>query len=151
VRSSASNDRANEANAFYSNQGNLGGGVLTGKYGESGGAPRRYGDHTPGERQARVAELVREIAAASGATPSQICIAWVLAQRGKANLIPLLGARSAAQLEENLAVLALELAPEALERLEAATAIPLGFPSTFLADDEVVHLIFGDTRALIET
>jgi aryl-alcohol dehydrogenase-like predicted oxidoreductase len=131
--------------------GNLGGGVLTGKYGESAASPRRYGDHTPGERQARVAELVREIAAASGATPSQICIAWVLAQRGKANLIPLLGARSAAQLEENLAVLALELAPEALERLEAATAIPLGFPSTFLADDEVVHLIFGDTRALIET
>jgi len=131
--------------------GNLSGGVLTGKYANGGAAPRRYGDHSPGERQAKVAEVVREIATAAAATPSQVCIAWALAQRAKANLIPILGARSAGQLMENLGALTVDLAPEALARLEEATAIPLGFPSAFLADDEVVHLIFGDTRELIET
>ncbi|HEY8759284.1 MAG TPA: aldo/keto reductase [Candidatus Dormibacteraeota bacterium] len=130
--------------------GTLGGGVLTGKYSNGGKAPRRYGDHTPGERQAKVAEVVREIAAGADATPSQVCLAWVLAQRGKANLIPILGARGAGQLEENLGVLTLELAPEALAKLEEATAIPLGFPTAFLADDEVVQLIFGETRRLID-
>ncbi len=131
--------------------GNLGGGVLTGKYGDDGAGARRYGDHTPDARRARIIELVREIAAAADATPSQVAIAWVLAQRRKANLIPILGARSAGQLEENLGALEIELAEGALAKLDEATAIPLGFPSTFLADDEVIHLIFGDTRQLIET
>ena len=131
--------------------GTLDGGVLTGKYTDGPTAPRRYGDHTPNERRAKAVELVREVAAASDATTSQVCIAWVLAQRRKANLVPILGARSSGQLEENLGALAVELAPEALARLDEATAIPLGFPSSFLADDDVVQLIFGETRELIDT
>ena len=131
--------------------GNLDGGVLTGKYTAGGAEPRRYGDHKPNEQREMLAELVSEIAEASQATASQVCIAWVLAQRRKANLIPILGARSAVQLKENLDALAVQLAPEALTRLDDAGAIPLGFPSAFLADDDVVHLIFGDTRELIET
>jgi aryl-alcohol dehydrogenase-like predicted oxidoreductase len=129
--------------------GNLNGGILTGKYGEGGAGPRRYGDHSPGERPARVASVVREIADGRGATPAQVCIAWVLAQRRLANLIPILGARTATQLAENLASLDLTLGPESLARLEEAAAFQLGFPSTFLADDEVVQLIFGTTRELI--
>jgi aryl-alcohol dehydrogenase-like predicted oxidoreductase len=131
--------------------GTLGGGVLTGKYSGGEAGSKRYGDHKPGERQAKVAALVREIAAASGASPSQVCLAWVLAQRRRVNLVPILGARTAEQLEVNLGALAVELSPESLARLEEATAIPLGFPGAFLADDEVVLLIFGDTRALIES
>jgi hypothetical protein len=46
--------------------------------------------------------------------------------------------------------LAVDLAPDALARLDEVTRIPLGFPHTFLNDDEVVRLIFGDTRRLIE-
>ena len=42
------------------------------------------------------------------------------------------------------------LPPEALAQLEEATAIDLGFPQTFLTDDEVVGLIFGRTRELID-
>lgn len=130
--------------------GNLDGGVLTGKYSDGTTGDRRYGDHTPNERLTKAIELVREVAAASDATPSQVAIAWVLAQRRRANLVPLLGARSAGQLDENLDALAVDLAPEALARLEDATAVPLGFPSSFLADDDVVQLIFGETRALID-
>ena len=34
--------------------------------------------------------------------------------------------------------------------VEEATAVPLGFPATFLADADVVQLIFGETRELID-
>jgi aryl-alcohol dehydrogenase-like predicted oxidoreductase len=131
--------------------GNLDGGVLTGKYSWEAGDQRRYGDHKPNERRTKLVELVSEIAAAAQATPSQVCIAWVLAQHRQANLIPILGARNAVQLEENLGALALALAPEALARLEEASAISHGFPGAFLADEEVVQLIFGTTRERIET
>jgi aryl-alcohol dehydrogenase-like predicted oxidoreductase len=129
--------------------GNLDGGVLTGKYSDGSGAPRRYGDHSPGDRPAKIAAVIRETAVACDAKPAQVCIAWVLAQRKLANLVPVLGARTATQLEENLGSLDLSLPPELLARLEEATAIRLGFPSSFLADDDVVQLIFGTTRDLI--
>jgi hypothetical protein len=73
----------------------------------------------------------------------------VLSQRKLANLIPILGARTAAQLADNLAALDLAIPPDALASLDQASAIKLGFPSSFLADDEVVQLIFGTTRDLI--
>jgi aryl-alcohol dehydrogenase-like predicted oxidoreductase len=129
--------------------GNLDGGVLTGKYSEAAAGSRRYGDHSPGERAAKVASVVRETAGACDAAPAQVCIAWVLAQRKLANLVPILGARTATQLGENLDSLDLTLPPEQLARLEEATAIRHGFPSTFLADDDVVQLMFGTTRELI--
>jgi aryl-alcohol dehydrogenase-like predicted oxidoreductase len=129
--------------------GILDGGVLTGKYSDSGAEPRRYGDHSPGERHLKLAALVRDTAAACDASPAQVCIAWVLAQRKLANLIPILGARTAAQLADNLAALDMALGPDLLARLDEASAIKLGFPSSFLADDEVVRLIFGTTRNLI--
>lgn len=129
--------------------GTLDGGVLTGKYSDNDGGPRRYGDHFPRERQVKLTALVRETATACAASAAQVCIAWVLAKRTLANLIPILGARTAAQLADNLGALDVTLPPELLARLDEATAIQLGFPSTFLADDEVVQLIFGTTRELI--
>jgi aryl-alcohol dehydrogenase-like predicted oxidoreductase len=129
--------------------GILDGGVLTGKYGAGDGRLRRYGDHSPGERHVRLAALVREAAAACDASPAQVCIAWVLAQRKLANLIPILGARTALQLAENIAALELELPADLLASLDEASAIKLGFPTSFLADDDVVHLIFGTTRTQI--
>ena len=129
--------------------GILDGGVLTGKYSDRAGGPRRYGDHSPGERHAKLAAVVREAAVACDASPAQVCIAWVLAQRKLANLIPILGARTPAQLADNLDALDLAVQPELLASLDEASAVKLGFPSTFLADDEVVQLIFGTTRDLI--
>src|SRR5207248_11233195 len=107
-------------------------------------------DHHPRERKLRVAAAVAEVASATGAAPAQVCIAWLLSRRDRVNLVPILGARTAVQLEEKLGGLELRLPQESLARLEEASAIPLGFPSTFLADDEVVELIFGRTRPLID-
>ncbi|MFJ2738240.1 aldo/keto reductase [Streptomyces sp. NPDC087440] len=66
---------------------------------------------------ARLAVL-RAVAQETGATANQVVLAW---QLGHAlPLIPLVGASSVAQLEENLGALALELSPEQRARLDAA-------------------------------
>jgi aryl-alcohol dehydrogenase-like predicted oxidoreductase len=127
--------------------GVTGGGALTGKYNRAGDETRRY--DSASEHARRVAETVMEIAGELGRTPAQVAINWVR-QQGE-NLIPILGARSVAQMAENLAVLEFELDRDRLERLDQAAPIDLGFPHTFLVDDEVQELIFGRTRELIDS
>ncbi len=74
-----------------------------------------------GENQEKNLTMVRrleEIARAKGATTSQLAIAWVLS-RGK-DIVPLIGARTRAQLEDALGALDLKLAEEDLRAIEAA-------------------------------
>ena len=85
-----------------------------------------------------------------GRTSAQVAINWVRQQQARALIIPILGARTEAHLKDNLASLDFELSPEQIQRLEAASPMDLGFPHTFLADDEVHELIFGDTFGLID-
>jgi len=128
----------------------IGGGVLTGKYGGGDAAPRRYGELTPRDRTQRIVAEVRAVADECGMTPAQVAIAWMRAPERRPHVIPLLGARTAAQLRDNLQVLQHDLPPEAVRRLDEAGAIELGFPRDFLGDEEVVGLIFGRTRELLE-
>jgi aryl-alcohol dehydrogenase-like predicted oxidoreductase len=123
--------------------GTLEGGGLTGKYLSGAGSdePRRYGDAD--ERVNGIAREVLAVAEDLGATPSQVAIAWVLAQPWLT--IPIVGARSAAQLRENLGTLEVELSDDAVERLSAAGGFDVGFPRSFLESDHVRGLIFGDT------
>ncbi|HEV2218619.1 MAG TPA: aldo/keto reductase [Candidatus Dormibacteraeota bacterium] len=130
--------------------GVLNGGVLTGKYGSANGESRRYGDETPSERSTRAAAAVREVALECEATPAQVCIAWALSRRPEVNLIPLLGARTVTQLEENLGALDVKLSGEMVRKLDESSGFQVGFPLSFLGDEEVVGLIFGETRPLIE-
>ena len=64
--------------------------------------------------------------------------------------VPIVGARSEAQLRDNLGALEVALAPEQLERLGAASEFRLGFPRDFLESDHVRGLIFGETFDLID-
>lgn len=68
-----------------------------------------------------VQEALAEVAAAHGATPAQVALAWVISHP---NTIAIPGARTIEQLEENAAAAALELLPAELERL---TAVSLAF------------------------
>jgi aryl-alcohol dehydrogenase-like predicted oxidoreductase len=77
--------------------------------------PRFAGEN--GERNARLVEIVREIAAARGATPAQIALAWVLS-RGD-NMVPIPGTTKAARVDENAGALAVRLGPDDLEKLDA--------------------------------
>jgi aryl-alcohol dehydrogenase-like predicted oxidoreductase len=126
--------------------GTLEGGALTGKYLEEGAEPRRYDGVGP-----KTNEMAREVLAVADeldATPSQVALAWVLAQPWP--LIPIVGARTEAQLRDNLGALDVELPEEAVERLSAVSDFRPGFPRDFLESEHVRGLIFGDTFELID-
>ncbi len=81
---------------------------------------------TPEARTANRAlvELLAEIAAGKGATPAQIALAWLLAQ--KPWIVPIPGTTKVARLEENLGAAEIELTPGDLGEIEkAASAIAI--------------------------
>lgn len=62
--------------------------------------------------------VLHEVAAETGATPNQVVLAWQIG--GDLPIIPLAGASSVEQLEENLAAVELELTDDQRARLDAA-------------------------------
>jgi aryl-alcohol dehydrogenase-like predicted oxidoreductase len=93
----------------------------------SGSAPKGPGDlraHLPrftGENRERnqpVVDALRRLAAERDTTPARLAIAWALAKNPR--IVPVIGARTRAQLDEALGALELSLAPEEVARLEAA-------------------------------
>jgi aryl-alcohol dehydrogenase-like predicted oxidoreductase len=121
--------------------GLLEGGELTGKYNSPSSEPRRSKDTS--ERIKSIAVVLMDIAKETGHTPSQVAINW--ARQKFQNMIPILGARTARQLSDNLGCLDFTLSDEAIERLNEAGRIDLGFPHSFLCSDHVRGLIFGKT------
>jgi aryl-alcohol dehydrogenase-like predicted oxidoreductase len=93
-----------------------------------------------------IADAVNEIAAARGCTATQIAIAWVRAQRSRGVVIPILGARTRAQIDDNLAALDIELSADELQRLDMVSRIELGFPYDFGA----ARMAYGQTFELID-
>jgi aryl-alcohol dehydrogenase-like predicted oxidoreductase len=88
---------------------------------------RRFSPRFQGENFQRNLELVRavqEIAADKGCTPSQLALAWVLAQGD--DIVPIPGTKRRGYLEENMAALDVELTPGDLERIEAAVPRAVG-------------------------
>jgi aryl-alcohol dehydrogenase-like predicted oxidoreductase len=79
---------------------------------------------TPEAREANVAmvDLVKRIAQQKGATPAQVALAWLLAQ--KPWIVPIPGTTKLHRLEENLGAADVELTPDDLrEAAEAAARI----------------------------
>ena len=81
-----------------------------------GHMPRFAGDNFA--RNARVVAVLKALAEEKRLSPAQLAIAWVLA-KGK-NMVPVIGARTRAQLDESLGALAVELSPAEMARIEAA-------------------------------
>ncbi|HUM01444.1 MAG TPA: aldo/keto reductase [Thermoanaerobaculia bacterium] len=77
----------------------------------------RFTEENRGKNDRLVAALAA-VAKEKGATPSQLAIAWALA-KGR-QIVPVVGARTRAQLAESLGALAIELTPADVARLEAA-------------------------------
>ena len=124
--------------------GLLQGGILTGKF---TGAVREATRLDPekldlSERALGVVQEVEKVAREAGRSMSQVAINWVRQQGHRAQMIPILGARSKKQLRDNLSALEWELSPEQLKRLDEASAIEMGFPHDFLEGN---HYIFGAT------
>ena len=82
---------------------------------------RRHSPRFQGENFEKNLELlarVREIATEKGATPSQLALAWVLAQ-GE-DVVPIPGTKRRHYLDENIAALRIELDADDLTRIDAA-------------------------------
>ena len=105
----------------------LGKGFLTGKIDESttfdssdfrNTLPR----FTPAAREANQAliDLVRTIAERKNATPAQIALAWLLAQ--KPWIVPIPGTTKLNRLEENIGAAAVELTPDDLREIDNASS-----------------------------
>lgn len=133
----------------------LGGGLLTGRYGTDRAKPEgtriagiggRYAERVLSERNLAVADAVNAVAAECGATPTQVAIAWVRGRQREAVVIPILGARTREQIEDNLGALGVELTEDELARLDEASGIELGFPYDFLGGG----MAYGETLDLVD-
>jgi len=77
----------------------------------------RFTEENRAANQAMV-DLVGEVGAAHGATPAQVALAWLLAQR--LTLVPIPGTRRLSRLQENLGAVRLQLSGDDLTRLGGA-------------------------------
>jgi aryl-alcohol dehydrogenase-like predicted oxidoreductase len=126
----------------------LASGLLSGKY--HGGAGKAEGrlsaagmeQFLPEKQRAdRIIAAVRAVAGEVGRSMAQVALAW-LRYRAVA-VIPIIGARRLAQLEDNLASLDLALSAAQLKSLDEASRVDLGFPQEFYTKDLVRTLRYG--------
>jgi aryl-alcohol dehydrogenase-like predicted oxidoreductase len=113
--------------------GPLGAGVLSGKYATQSQQERRLPDPDPA--RLAIARTVADVARELGLSSSVVALAWLRAQGG---VIPILGARTAQQLADNLACLDTELPAAAMARLDQASHVTRGFPHDFLASTDYI-------------
>jgi len=112
--------------------GIVGSGVLSGKYNENPDAQGRASMRGQiDERSLKIAGEVVAVAQEIGATPTQVAIQWVI--RGHANIVPLVGARTVEQLDDNLGCLDVVLDDAHMQRLDEVSAISPGFPHDMLS------------------
>ena len=118
-------------------------GVLTGKYtrDNAGSANPGRGSRVTAYLDQRTFDIVDElvrIGAALGTTPAAVALAWVQARPGVTSTI--IGARTLDQLDQNLAGLDVQLAPEQVQALDRLSAPSLAFPTEFLqAASTIMH------------
>src|ERR1700691_1323648 len=125
----------------------LAGGLLSGKYhsgsGKAAGAGKdgRYSTDMAkafmrtGDRPDRVVAALKKVSQQVGHSAAQVALAWL--RYRDIPVIPIVGARSVAQLQDNLASLELKLTSEQVAALDEASAIEMGFPHDFFENEMV--------------
>ena len=128
----------------------LGGGLLTGKYrrGESGRATAwgRLVHDEDSAQKTGILDVLESVARETGTAPGAVAIAWIVAK----GLIPILGPRNRAQLDDNLSAAALTLDSGQLRRLDEASAVSLGFPDSLLGAIETRRQLTGGRLELYD-
>jgi len=92
----------------------------------------------PSEDEFAVIDAVAAIADELGTTSAAVSLAWLRAREG--TVVPILGARRVAHLEDNLAGLAVTLTPEHLRALDEVSAPTLNYPAP----------MHGELRAMLQ-
>jgi aryl-alcohol dehydrogenase-like predicted oxidoreductase len=112
-------------------------GMLTGKHRPATPAPGSRMDQWRDEwrendraRTWEINALLGEIAGQHECAHSAVALAWLLAQRPLASVV--LGARSSAQLQENLQCTRLQLSAQQLAQLDLLSAPDWGYPCDFI-------------------
>lgn len=122
----------------------MAGGLLTGKYrnGEKGRATDLKGSvlHDNAARNAPVIDALIAVAEEIGENPGRVAIAWVSAK----GVLPVIGPRTRAQLDDNLAATSLKLSDDHIRRLDEVSAVPLGYPHELLAAAEQRAIMTGN-------
>ncbi len=125
-------------------------GALTGKYLEDGQGDFRLTkpslDPALQElyRNDRVNGIAREVAAVArevGRSPAQVALNWILGQSPRH--IPIIGARTRAQLEDNLGCLGFALPDACRQRLDEVSRPQLSFPHPFLRLEHIQESVLG--------
>lgn len=118
----------------------LAGGFLSGKYQRNQPPPagvrlekwkERLAD-VDTERNWRTLDMLQAIAKERSTTPSAVALAWLLARPAVTSVI--FGARSVAQLDDNLKAADLKLSVDEVQKLDDASAYELGYPYKFIAN-----------------
>jgi len=123
----------------------LGSGLLTGKYTRSKApASERRLDKVAfkeiDDTTYSIAREVDRVAGEIGQHPAQVALNWVRQQTG---IIPIIGARTADQIKQNLACLEFTLNRNQLERLNKISQVALGFPHDFLNSEVPRSFLYG--------
>ena len=113
----------------------LRGGALSGKYTRANAGTQKAdrGDRVMSflnERTFAIVDVLERIGQELQVSPAAVALAWVQQRPGVTSTI--IGARSMAQLEQNLTALDVRLTPEHNVALDAVSAPTLGFPHAFL-------------------
>jgi aryl-alcohol dehydrogenase-like predicted oxidoreductase len=127
----------------------LAGGVLSGKYHGKGKADGGRMTNTEvkaffperEERAAPIISAVKSVSEQTGRSMAQVALAWL--RHRTAPVIPIIGARKASQLQDNLASLDLDLSAEQLKSLDGASRIELGFPQGLYEKEMVRATMYG--------
>ncbi|HEX9401935.1 MAG TPA: aldo/keto reductase [Anaeromyxobacter sp.] len=115
-------------------------GLLTGSRPAGAGDFRAYLPRFTGDNRVRNDALVaalQRLAAEKGLTPAQLAIAWALAK--EKHLVPVIGARTRAQLADALGALRVTLSPEDVARIEQ-TVPTSAVAGTRYGGDQMAHL-----------
>jgi aryl-alcohol dehydrogenase-like predicted oxidoreductase len=124
----------------------LGSGVLSGKFLDGSAGSTRVDPGDISERDTAITRELVGIAADIGCTPSQAAIAWV--RQRSPRMVPIVGAKTLAQLQDDLASLEVTIPDQAMARLDEISKVDLGFPSEMIGRlDTFVH---GEVGALVD-
>lgn len=119
----------------------LAGGALTGKYLKGDRGRIKPESNRLNNNSERITKQVMEVADELGVSASHVALQW-LRQQGF-SCIPIVGATKLSQLQDNLKTIELTLNAGHMQKLDEASAIPLGFPGDFFREDAVRMNSFG--------
>jgi aryl-alcohol dehydrogenase-like predicted oxidoreductase len=137
----------------------LGGGVLSGKYNDNRQSEhegKRFRDDNPmsgvfvNKKNLSIADEVQTIGKEIGRTPSQVALNWIRQQKDRGVIIPIIGARTEAQIKDNLGCLDFELSSNHMDRLDEISKIQLGFPHDFIESESGKTLAYGTKFPFID-